>query len=1403
MAEINLTLALIIPEKGWNVILLVHIEMVDLKKIVFGILFFIIGLIASAQLEKLSFRQLTFENGLPFNKTCNVLLQDQKGFIWMGSDVGLNRFDGNDYLNFIHNPDDNKSIRQGKVNAIFQDNSGKLWIGTTKGPDLYGTHQNEFKHIPLYADTTLFALNESVLGFFKDEKGELFCHTHFFFYKYQTDNECFLRMNTGIKEIDKGGFVHSTVISDMEYILSGTDRKGIFIFTLSGQNIWNISTQMLGANKVYHLFKSSAGQIWIATDKGIKFANSIDELVNRKITDVVETKGNLVTKIAEDKSGRIWASTDGDGIYCINPKTLSLQKIRKNEDFQGSILNNKTSQIFVDGQNNLWAFFSSLGFSVANLNQDAIFQTYTSTIRTGNCLSGNIVTAFAEDENKKIWIGTDGDGLNCLDRSKGIFTHYFLNASNKNSLSADVVLSLFIDSDKQLWIGTYQGGLCKFNKKDNQFIRYKSNENNNNSLSGNDVSAITEDNNGNLFVLTLSDGLNIINKASGKIQQIHEELNSKYQLSHNGGTSLLKDHLGNIWIGTFFGLNYLNSGTRVITKFFNQDNDTLSLSSNTIDCLFKDSKNRLWIGTPNGLNLLDEKTQIFKRYTTKNGLPDNQIYSIAEDDEGNLWLGTNRWLSRFNPTTLQVKNFGENYNLPNRILSPRSALKSTNGELFFGGTQGFTVFTADKLSSSTFIPQLFITDLKVFDNSVLPGEKINYYVILERDICCSDLVKFHHTENSFSFTFSALDYANTSKVDYYYKMDGFDQNWRKADYRNRSASYTNLDAGNYTFKVKLVSGLNDKASSPVELRVEILPPWWRTWWAFLLYFIVIGGLLTFYLNITISRIKLQRKLFFEKHEREKELEINRIKENFYTNITHEFRTPLTLIIGPLEHLTEKYKTDNFFSDQVHVIKRNANRLLLLINELLDFRKIEARSMHLNVSEENIVDFFAQIARSFEAHAEIHHIEFSIDPPQHEIKVWFDKNKLEKVFYNILSNAFKYTPDGGNIQCRIRLSGQQHVSIEVEDSGIGIPENELIQIFRKYFTAENAVEQYSTGIGLYLTKEIVEMHKGEISARNNPERGTCFDVRLKLGNGHYALTELEYSSSDFLIPSKDSIAPTDEELKEEENTAIQSDDQGNDKSIILVVEDNDEVRAFIKTELNSKYEVIEAANGKRGLEMAYECIPDLIISDVMMPELDGISLCFQLKNNPLTSHIPIILLTALSDIENRIEGLDMGADSYITKPFHPRHLSVRVSKLLELRKILQEKYKIQVGQEQKGFDYQPHELEKLSVDELFMQRIVAIVENHLSDSDFELDDFCNQMGMKYLQLYRKVKAITNLSLKQFILTLRMKTAEKLLETGKFTISEVAFDVGFSSPTYFSETFKKYFGITPTEYMKRLK
>jgi signal transduction histidine kinase/ligand-binding sensor domain-containing protein/DNA-binding response OmpR family regulator len=1347
------------------------------------------------------FQNFTFEKGLPFNKECFTLFQDEKGFIWMGSDMGLHRFDGHNFRNYIHQYNDSSSIRKGFVNVIFSDSKNNTWIGTSTGADIFIEEHNKFIHVPMYDNNIFVEINQSVRGFFENNAGELFLYTHFFIYRYFPESKYFMRTDIGLTQHQPEGFVIEGIVEEENYLICATNNQGIVIYNSEGKKVKNLNPD-LESHVLKGVFESSNSQIWIASEKGINVADSFHDLTGQKtnvIKSVPGANGIIINNITEDRKGNIWAATDGYGIFQINPQSLEIKEIEYNPDTEGSVLSNKTALVYVDNQNNLWSFYNNYGFSVANLNHSNIFHTHTSRNPTGNCPSGNIITAIAQDGDGNIWIGTDGDGLNLFNRETGNFKHFKAESNNPFGLSSNVILSLFVDSDNQLWIGTYNGGLCKYNKKSNQIEVFKNDVNPAESFSSNNISAIAEDDDGNLFVLTISNGLNILNKKTGEIKQIHSGVNDDFKLSHNGGTCLLKDSDGNIWVGTYWGLNKIETKTQVIRKFFHAQGDSASISSDVIECIFEDSKKNIWIATTNGLTFFDKTKGRFKNFGTSDGLPNQHITSIIEDNHQNLWIGSHNGISKMNLDDFKIKNYGFNYNLPGKIMLPRSVMKAQNGELYFGGNRGFTYFNPNHKTFTDFFPNLYLTELRVLDRLMLSGEKLNKHVILKNDISETGKLVLNHNEKSFSITFTALDYANILKINYYYLLEGFDDTWRKADNATKTAVYTNLDAGKYRFKVKMVSGLDELESEPITMDIKVLSPLWLRWWAFLVYFIIISIITGVFLQISRARIKLKRFLQIEKIQHEHDLEISKIKDDFYTKVTHEFRTPLTLVLGPLEQIREKYKSDNYLAGQLILIKRNVTRLLLLINELLDFGKIENAGIQVLVSEMNIVDYFKQVANNFEAHARIHKINFEVKSDSPEIKVWFDKNKLDKVFYNLLSNAFKFTEDNGAIKCNIAIK-EQFVSIIVKDNGIGIPGDDLKNIFTKYFSASNSGNQFSTGIGLYLSKEIVLLHKGTISAKNNSGKGCSFEVLLPLGNSHFTQNEIQVKEirSDEYFPLV--TDDDDSQVIVEENFLKNTENEEN-RSVILIVEDNPDVRTFIKCELEKNYEILEASNGQHGLEIAFEKIPDLVVSDIMMPGLDGRSLCFQLKNDERTSHIPIILLTALSDIENRIEGLDLGADSYITKPFHPKHLIVRVKKLLQLRKVLHEKYNRQIDQVQIGLNYEPQEIEKASVDEQFMQRLIEIVEKHMSDSNFELDDLCNEVGMKYLQLYRKVKAITNLTLKQFIMTIKMKTAAKMIETRKFNISEVAYDVGFSSPAYFSESFRKYFGMTPTEYLQK--
>jgi signal transduction histidine kinase/ligand-binding sensor domain-containing protein/DNA-binding response OmpR family regulator len=1356
------------------------------------------------QPEKVLFREITFEMGLPFNK-CHAIHHDHKGFIWFGSDVGLHRYDGNDFRSFSHDQDDNNSLREGKVNAIYADSQNNLWVGTSTGVDRYCENENQFVRVPMtYEPTGVF--DEPVLGFFENDRNELFLHCHFSISQYNPGLSQFERIITGFREIDQIDCVIESLIEDNGYFILGTSSKGLVIFHTQKNAIKWFGKDQIGSSTVSEVFKSRHGQIWLATDNGVRMVKHRDDFFEGQdncFIAIGHTLGARFNSLSEDQHGYIWASSDGKGIFKIDPHTLATVIYQQDGD-NGSILNNKTAFIHIDPQDNLWAFFGNYGFNVTNLNYKSIFNTYTRNSKNDNSLSGDIITSFAQDNRGNIWIGTDGDGLNYYDVESGKFQHFFADPSDPSGLSSNIILSLFIDSDEKLWIGTYDGGLNCYDPNTRRFRSFKSGENHPNTISGNDVTSILEDDNGNLIVLTNGNGLNFMDRRTGTFTLLDNDIQDVKKLSHNGGTALFKDHAGNIWIGTYYGLNRMDAQTRDISKYFHDPDNHESIISNTIHCIYEDMPGRIWVGTNKGLSMLEGNKGRFKSFTTKQGLPDNQINSIIEDNYGFLWVGTNRGISKIHPHSFEIKNYGENHHLPGYMLVPRSVMKSSNGNLYFGGNRGFTMFDPIQRNIVVENPPLFFTDFKIFDRSIKPNEEINGKAILTNDISNTDFIAIQHIHKSFSFTFSSLDYARIAKPDLFYMMEGFDNQWRKIVFPDRTINYTNLDPGTYTFKVKSVPTEGETDHTTIEMRMVILPPWWKTWWAYLSYFVVFLSVTILVVYFVVNRLKLRHNYLIEKNQKEREIEIGRIKDNFYTSITHEFRTPLTLVLGPLESIIQKYKDDHYLSNHIQLMKKNTTRLLVLINEMLDFKKLEADALQLNVSESNFSEFFFQIAENFKLYAHTRKISFLIDIEDKHVQLWFDRIRLERAFYNLLSNAVKYTPEKGTIRCSLQKMDDNYVSVKIVDSGIGIPKNEIGDVFKKYYSALNAKGYESTGLGLYLTKEIIELHKGTIHVVNNEAAGASFEVILKLGKTHFDKASLSdnqtpHTSFDSEFSRPDIVPEINGKI---DRQGYEHKTPSCDKPVILVVEDNHDVRSFLTSELGERYRLLEAANGAQGLEMAQNQIPDLIITDIMMPIMDGRNLCSILKHDVRTSHIPIIMLTALSDIENRITGLEMGADSYISKPYHPKHLNVRIEKLLNLRKTLQKKYSLQIEQAHQTFSYTAGKVEKLSADELFLQRLVKAIEGNISDSNYQLDDLCSDMGMNYLQLYRKVKAVTNLSIKQFILTIKMRNAAKMLESGKFNISEVAYDVGFSSPAYFSETFKKHFSLTPTEYTRKM-
>jgi signal transduction histidine kinase/ligand-binding sensor domain-containing protein/DNA-binding response OmpR family regulator len=1343
------------------------------------------------------FRNITYEDNLPFYKYCHSICQDKQGFIWLGSEIGLHRYDSNVFLNFVHDSSDSSSIRKGEVKAIANFEEHKLLIGTSTGVDILNTQNNTFLHVDMFDVSGQVLIQESVQGFIFHDDNDLYLHTHFHVYKYHQEKHCFIRVQSGVEMIESNNSVIESIISVGDCFVYGTDRGGLFVSDVVKKTCIVIDQTRLGSNKVNSVFKSDCGKIWIATNSGICVVDSIEDLINGDIHTlevIADVQGSLINGLGQDNNGMLWASSDGDGVFLINPKDLTVVQFKERSNTSGSLMSNKAEWVYVDDFNNLWVFLKNYGFSVANLDDEAFYYSIKRSVQDESALSGNIVNSFAQDIYGNIWVGTDGFGLNSFNQSNGRYKH-FRKFDKSNGLKSDVILDLFLDRDNNLWIATYQGGVTMLNTKTGSFETFLHNEKVKNTLCGNEIAAISEDNEGNMYFLSIGHGLSKYNKVSKTFSTINSTGNPKFRLSHNGGISMIKDNDGNVWVGTYYGLNRIDAYNKEIKHYFSIENNSQSLSDFRINCLFQDSRGGIWIGTNQGLDFYDKELDVIRRIYSKSFFGDVAINSIIEDDYKSIWIGTDSGIIQIHLDEIGADSARYAHYLSDRMFLNQAAFKANDGKLYFGSNSGFTEFLPSKVPDFNDLPKLALTELRVHDRLIKAGHKWDNHQILTENIQNTERVTFTHLENNFAFVFSALDYSKKYELSYLYKLEGFDQEWRVANIDQRSAVYTNLDVGTYRFEVKLLSGYNRIESDVVSVEVVVLPPWWKSRWAKFLYLIALMGVIFIFLISVKKNATLQRRLYFERIERQKEIDVAQIKEEFFTNVTHEFRTPLTLIIGPLENLRAKYNEDSFLRGQVDVISRSANRLLRLINELLEVRKIEEKEGELELVRADFVGFASKIVEGFSLAMENSKIQFVFEANESKLEACFDMDKMEKVIFNLLSNALKHTPQNGRVVCEVNRISNDYVSFKVIDNGSGIKPDVLPKVFDKFYTKGLEESNSGIGLGLYLTKKIIILHNGNIYASNNPDKGASFEIVFPVENMNYVASPEAFVE---FIGDYNYQSISGNKIIEE----VSNDENANERksTTILVVEDNDDVRTYVGSILNDNYEVVYARNGEEGLKLAFETIPDLIVTDVMMPKLDGKSLCHAIKTDVRTSHIPIIMITALAGIDSRIEGLEVGADSYIVKPFHPKHLLVRVKHLMSLRKLLQVKYSGVIDKGVSVFDYQAQEVDKLSVDEVFINRMVAYIENNISNAELEVEDICQEMGMNYLQLYRKIKAVTDMSIKQFVLTIRMKNAAKLLESGKFTISEVAFDVGFSSPAYFSKIFKRFFEKTPSEFIQ---
>ena len=973
------------------------------------------------------------------------------------------------------------------------------------------------------------------------------------------------------------------------------------------------------------------------------------------------------------------------------------------------------------------------------------------------------------------------------------------------------------DSEDNIWVGA-RTGLSKITFKNNSetfnIQKFNDIKDKQGKLIKNSVFAIEEDRLGNIWVGYWKKGIAKItfDKQNETYTSVNyqNELNDTNSLSNNFVRDILEDSNGDIWVGTIRGLNKLKQNDAeniAFTSYLNDPNNKNSLSNNYVLDVFQASDGYLYVGTfGGGLNQIEisNNTLNFKQYTTKEGLPSDVVYQIKEDKQGNIWMMHVRAISKLNPTTGAVTYFENQDGINVSEFKDNAMLFTTSGMMLCGGVNGITFFQPDKLSVNEIKPQLIISGFKLFNEIVHPLEERNGKVILKNSINETKKIVLPYDLNSMEFVFSSLHFSNPEKNQYKYILEGFDEKWQYSKGNERRfASYTNVPPGNYIFKVYGSNSVGIWTDEPTEILVVINKPWYLTTLAIFLFSLLTFAIIYSFVKIRLNQIRLRSKMDIESANHENSEEMNQMKLQFFTNISHELRTPLTLIVGPLSQIMNGQVNTKDVPKLNSIMYKNSNRLLKLINQLLDFRKAESGNLNLIVQNDELVSFVGEVFTAFEDIALEKDIKFLFLSPKNEFDAWFDNDKIEKILYNLLSNAFKFTPKGKSITVSLEketINNEDYAIIKVIDFGIGIPKDELVSIFDRFYQTrkENNAINEGSGLGLAYIKHLVEIHKGKINIQSEFHKGTTCTVTIPISKTAYSnnsIIELQPQKYDFkytkigvdvikenqLLPKKP-IKSTKEHSKE--------------TPLLLIVEDNRELQDYLVTFFSYDYRILTANNGKEGLEQAIKNIPSIIISDLMMPEMNGIEMCKKLKTNINTSHIPILILTAKAGLENEKEGLETGADEFILKPFNIEVLKLRLDNILRTKEQWIQKFR--TNSSSKSWKELSNKL-----DQKFIEKSINIIKKNLDNTEFSVEKFALEIGMSRSALFLKLKSITGQSTSEFIRTIRLNKAAKLIESGKYSITEVIYMVGFSDPKYFRTCFKKHFDCTPSSYFSNFK
>jgi signal transduction histidine kinase/ligand-binding sensor domain-containing protein/DNA-binding response OmpR family regulator len=1287
----------------------------------------------------------------------------------------------------------NELLTSNKINKVFRDKKKNTWVLTSNGLNLF--KPNSTKPVQLFKEKNagaFFSILESGNSIWiGGDHGKL--------RYYDSRKETF----DGIMTPCTSGIIDIRRINANELFIL-TDNSGFFLYDIKQHQFtaFNSSNGSGVKNDVlYSCYMDKKHNIWIESDNPsvVYFETAKRKVNNFSIQSVSSSQYATLPNffVVEDKYGNTWVHPRRGGFSKYNPATNQLESFYNDPNLPDRKFSNVMHSAYSDRQGNLWLCPFSHGIEKVVFSQSPF--NFYKPFPAETTSASNEVRSIYQDKDNWLWVGTKNGSINLFDENRKLIGELGIDGRINNSkpLKA-LVYNITSDNFGAIWLGSKGNGLFKLEKTGTgktvkfKITNYKYNPDDIYSLSSNNVYSIFEDHFHRIWIATYGGGINLMENENGQVRFISFRNKLKnYPISrYFQARFITEDSHGRIFVGTTGGLvAFLNENKRPENINFYQysrdPRDPKTISGNDVHYVLPARNGKLYLAIfGGGLDVLNDTFDFnekpgFKSYQVANGAPSNVIFTMKEDLQGNIWFSTQTEIGKFSPKEERFDTYSP-LNETAYSFSEASVCQTRQGELAYGTTEGFVVFNPQKAAKSNFVPRIVLTNFQLFNKPMevgVEGSPLKYVIDETNEL------KLSHEQNIFSIGFAALDYSDPQSIQYAYKLDGFEKDWNYV-HDQRIATYTNLPKGKYVFRVKSTNAEGVWVENERSIIIVKQPSFWESNWGYLFYFIVFIGLaaLAVYIMSTIFRLKTDVEV---------EHRITNLKLRFFTDISHELRTPLTLIASPVENILRNERLSENAKEQLTMVQRNTNRMLRLITQILDFRKIQNQKMKLLVEAIQPGSFIKEICESFTKLAEERKIKFEVIDESNNATLWADKDKFEKIFYNLLSNAFKFTQPGNPIEVIVK-DEPETVTITVKDKGMGMSKDRMKLLFNRFesLAASNVSFQEGTGIGLSLTKELVELHHAKIEVESEPGKGSSFKVTFLKGQAHFIEDE-EFVINEDIIPEPANVNV--EETEKEEEPEMEE-DFSPVKPTILIAEDNNELRSFLKTVLSNKYEVLEAENGRQALEIAKNSVPDMIITDVMMPEMNGLELAKAIKEDINISHIPLVLLTAKTDMENKLEALQYGVDDYITKPFSSAYLEARIENLLKLRKQLQELYRSSLT----SGVISPSKPHVVSQDDIFIQRIMKFIEENIDNSELTIEDIAMHIGFSRSAFFKKLKSLTGLAPVEFLKEVRIQRAAQLIETGEYNFSEITYMVGINDPRYFSRCFKQKFNMSPREY-----